>query len=104
MNTIANRIIFKRKCHQHINKFAPFIKKMNKINNDDYISCNGCIYFLPNTSNNSSSGLCKRFIKQDFDSEFKEYTSVYISRSHFELCGPEAYHKVIDLKGKFLGP
>jgi hypothetical protein len=90
MKNVTNFNFMKRFCHQHIQKSFPMSTNFH------YISCNDCIYF--------NSGICHRFIKINFDNGTKEFTSAIISRSHYELCGPEAIHKIKYINEKFLGP
>jgi hypothetical protein len=94
--TIINRFL-----HHHSKPIFPV--NFTKING--YPSCNDCIHFIQPNPNDLFSTKCRKFLKKNFITNENEYISVDISRSHYELCGPEAkYKNVADYDGKFGGP
>jgi len=95
--TIINRF-----SHHHSKTIFPV--NFTKIN--EYPSCNNCIYFFQPNPYELFSTKCRKFLKKNFITNQNEYITIDISRSHYELCGPDAKHKNVSREddGKFGGP
>ena len=93
--------VIKRFSHQHVKTIFP----VNFTKTNEYPRCNDCVHFIQPNPYDLFSTKCRKFFKKNFITNQNEYITVDISRSHYDLCGPEAkYKNVARYDGKFYGP